>query len=65
VAGGLLASVGVVVLLVKAANAERVDQIAAFGNFGFSLIALYTGSALYHLLPLSPPGVARLRRWIT
>ena len=60
--GGLLASVGMVVLLVKAANAGRVDQIVAFGIFGFSLIALYTASALYHLLPLSPPGVARLRR---
>ena len=53
---------GVVVLLVKAANAGRVDQIVAFGIFGLSLIALYTASALYHLLPLSPPGVARLRR---
>jgi hemolysin III len=61
-AGGVLASVGVVVLLVKAANAGRVDQIVAFGIFGLSLIALYTASALYHLLPLSPPGVARLRR---
>jgi hemolysin III len=61
-AGGLLASVGVVVLLVKAANAGRVDQIVAFGIFGLSLIALYSASALYHLLPLSPAGVARLRR---
>ena len=61
-AGGLLASVGVVVLLVKAANAGRIDQIVAFSIFGLSLIALYTASALYHLLPLSPPGVARLRR---
>jgi hemolysin III len=52
----------VVVLLVKAANAGRVDQIVAFGIFGLSLIALYSASALYHLLPLSPAGVARLRR---
>ena len=58
-AGGLLACVGVVVLLARAASA---DQIVAFGVFGLSLIALYTASALYHLLPLSPPGVARLRR---
>jgi hemolysin III len=61
-AGGLLACVGLVVLLETAASAGRVDQIVAFGIFGLSLIALYTASALYHLLPLSPPGVARLRR---
>jgi hemolysin III len=61
-AGGLLASVGVVVLLATAASAGRADQFVAFGIFGLSLIALYTASALYHLLPLSPPGVARLRR---
>jgi hemolysin III len=49
----------VVVLLVKAG---RADQMVAFGIFGLSLIALYFASALYHLLSLSPPGVARLRR---
>jgi hemolysin III len=61
-AGGLIASVGLVVLLATAARAGRVDQIVAFGIFGFSLIALYAASALYHLLPLSPLSVARLRR---
>ncbi len=60
--GGLLASVGLIVLLATAARAGRADQLVAFGIFGFSLIALYTASALYHLLPLSPAGVARLRR---
>ncbi len=60
--GGLLASVGIVVLLATAAGEGRTDQLVAFGVFGFSLIALYTASALYHLLPLSPLGVARLRR---
>ena len=60
-AGGLLASVGLIVLL-AAAGEGRVDQVVAFGIFGFSLIALYTASALYHLLPLLPTGVARLRR---
>jgi hemolysin III len=60
--GGLLASVGLVVLLATAASAGRMDQLVAFGVFGFSLIALYTASALYHLLPLSPASVARLRR---
>jgi hemolysin III len=60
--GGLIASVGLIVLLARAASEERVDQLVAFGVFGSSLIALYTASALYHLLPLSAAGVARLRR---
>jgi hemolysin III len=60
--GALLASVGLIVLLTTAVHAGRVDQIVAFGIFGFSLIALYTASTLYHLLPLSPLGVARLRQ---
>ena len=60
--GGLLASIGLIVLLVTAASEERTDQLVAFGIFGFSLITLYSASALYHLLPLSPLGVARLRR---
>jgi hemolysin III len=50
------------VLLSTAASAGRIDQLVAFGIFGFGLISLYTASALYHLLPLSPLGVARLRR---
>jgi hemolysin III len=58
----LLAVAGLVVLLSTAAGAGRMDQILAFGIFGCSLIALYGASALYHLLPLSPPSVARLRR---
>jgi hemolysin III len=61
-AGGLLASVGLVVLLATAASKGRVDQLLAFAVFGFSLVALYLASALYHLLPLSPAGIARLRR---
>lgn len=61
-AGVLLAAVGLVVLLATAAGAGRTDQFVAFGVFGCSLIALYGASALYHLLPLSPKGVARLRR---
>jgi len=51
-----------IVLLATAAGAVRTDQLVAFGVFGFSLIALYSASALYHLLPLSPAGVAMLRR---
>ena len=58
----MLAVVGLVVLLEIAASAGRADQLVAFGVFGLSLIALYAASALYYLLPLSPAGVARLRR---
>jgi hemolysin III len=61
-AGALLASIGLIVLLASATKAGRMDQLVAFGIFGFSLITLYTASALYHLLPLSQAGVARLRR---
>lgn len=60
--GGLLAFAGLLVLLATAMSMERVDQFVAFGIFGCSLVALYTTSALYHLLPLSPAGVARMRR---
>ena len=58
--GGLLALVALIVLLRKAAG--RVDELVAFGIFGLSLVALYWVSALYHLLPTSPPTTARLRR---
>jgi hemolysin III len=61
-AGGLLASIGLIVLLATAASEGRADQLVAFGIFGFSLIVVYAASALYHLLPLSPADVARLRR---
>jgi hemolysin III len=61
-AGGLLAAVGLSVLLATAASTGSLDQLVAFGVFGLSLVALYAASALYHLLPLSPSGVARLRR---
>jgi hemolysin III len=61
-AGGLLACVGLLVLLARATSAGRTDQIVAFGIFGLSLVALYSASTLYHLLVLSPAGVARLRQ---
>src|ERR671920_852311 len=59
-AGVLLALIALIVLLTRAAG--RVDQLVAFGVFGLSLIALYSASALYHLLPVSPAATARLRR---
>jgi hemolysin III len=59
-AGVPLAVVGLVLLL--AAVGGRADRLVAFGIFGCSLIALYAASSLYHLLPVSPSAVARLRR---
>ena len=59
-AGVFLALIALVVLLTKAGG--RMDQLVAFGIFGLSLIALYSASALYHLLPVSPAATARLRR---
>jgi hemolysin III len=61
-AAALLALVGLIVLLATAASTGRLDQLVAFGIFGFSMIGLYLASSLYHLLPLSTAGVARLRR---
>src|SRR5919112_5843881 len=61
-AGVLLALVGLGVLLIRASGAGRVDQFVAFGVFGCSLVALYGASTLYHLLPVSPAAVARLRK---
>ncbi len=61
-AGGLLACVGLLVLLARATSAGRTDQIVAFGIFGSSLVALYSASTLYHLLALTPAGIARLRQ---
>jgi hemolysin III len=54
--------VGLIVLVATATGTGRLDQLVAFGIFGLSLVALYLASALYHLLPLSPLGVARLRK---
>jgi hemolysin III len=61
-AGCLLAFAGLIVLLATATSTGRLDQLFAFGIFGSSLVALYLASALYHLLPLSSVGVARLQK---
>ncbi len=51
-----------VVLLWLAITARDVRQVVAFTIFGLSQIALYTASTLYHSLPLTPAGIAKLRR---
>lgn len=60
--GALLAVAALVVLVWLAVRAGAIEQVIGFGIFGVSLTALYTASALYHLLPLSAAGVERLRR---
>lgn len=61
-AGALLALVALGFLVGMAAANGKVRHLIAFLIFGLSLVALYTSSALYHLLPLSARGVERLRR---
>lgn len=61
-AGALLALVALGVLIGMAVAMGKVRHLIAFLIFGMSLVGLYTSSALYHLLPLSARGIARLRR---
>ena len=61
-AGALLAVAALATLLRLAADAGTARHVVAYAVFGVSLVALYTASALYHCLPLSARGVARLRR---
>lgn len=57
-AGAGLSIAGLVVLLVLARG--RPWHVSGFAIYGASLIALYLASAIYHLLPVGPRGVARL-----
>jgi hemolysin III len=60
---GLLISIAAFGLL--AANAAKhgtTRHIVAFIIYGTSLILLYGASSMYHLLPVSPRGIAILRR---
>jgi hemolysin III len=58
----VLAVAALVVLVRLAVGTGAVLPLLAYATFGCSLIALYTASALYHLLPVSPRATARLRR---
>lgn len=60
--GALLSIIGLILLVYNAVYYGTVLHIISFSIFGASLILLYTASALYHLLPLSPKGVHVLRR---
>lgn len=61
-AGALLSLVGLPFLLDAARTRGTPWHEVSFLVFGISLTLLYTASALYHCLPLSPRGVRRLRR---
>ncbi len=60
--GALLSVIALGALIGMMLYMGKVRYVLAFVIFGLSLIALYTTSALYHLLPLSARGIARLRR---
>ncbi|MGI6036656.1 MAG: PAQR family membrane homeostasis protein TrhA [Limnochordia bacterium] len=60
--GAILALIGLPILIRMALINGDLRHLIAFAIFGVSLVLLYTGSALYHLLPLSPTGVLILRR---
>jgi hemolysin III len=60
---GLLLSIAALALLIaNAANQGTPRHIVAFVIYGTSLVFLYGASSMYHMLPLSPRGVAILRR---
>lgn len=62
---GAVASVlGLCLLLIKSLTRAEVSAVAAVsaGLFGLSLIALYTASAVYHFVHVSPKGLLVLRK---
>lgn len=61
-AGAILALITLGALVGTATALGKERHAIAFLIFGLTLVGLYTSSALYHLLPLSARGVARLRR---
>jgi hemolysin III len=60
--GFLFSIVALVLLVTYAAMQGTPWHIIAFAIFGTSLILLYGASSMYHLLPLSPKGIALLQR---
>ncbi len=60
--GFLLAILGLVLLILKAADPVKPWHIATFSIFSAGMILLYMASTLYHWLPLSETGIQRLRR---
>jgi hemolysin III len=61
-AGAILAVLVLAGLVGVAVWSGKGRHAVAFLIFGLSLVALYTSSALYHLLPVSERALQRLRR---
>jgi hemolysin III len=60
--GALLSVAGLVMLIIKAFNPLKPWHLTTYCVFGVGMILLYTASTLYHWLPLSSEGTARLRK---
>ena len=60
--GCLLAILGLVLLVLKAADPVKPWHLATFSIFSSGMILLYLASTLYHWLPLSESGSRLLRR---
>ena len=60
--GALLAVIGLIVLVIKASSPLKPWHLTTYCIFGIGMILLYTASTLYHWLPLSHDGTARLRK---
>lgn len=62
-AGAVLALVGTVFLLVRAAGLEDWIKFSAFLVYGLSMIGLYTASTLYHCVNTTVRGRLALRKY--
>ena len=60
--GAVLSSVGTIILLSAAMHATTVQTLIGVVIFGLSLIALYSASALYHYVRVSPAALLRFRK---
>jgi hemolysin III len=60
--GAVLAVFGLAALIIKASSPLKPWHLSTFCVFGIGMILLYTASTLYHWLPLSKEGTARLRK---
>lgn len=60
--GALLSIAGLVLLIIYAVKYGSALHIVSFVIYGVSLFLMYLSSTLYHLLPLSEPGIRQLKR---
>lgn len=60
--GAVLSIIGFVLLVVRASLKRKVWHIVSFSIYGFTLVSLYTMSAIYHSLSVSPVAIDILRQ---